>query len=71
VNNAAILGPIGPLWESSPTDWWRAQTVNLRGPTVCTHAVIAAMIARRRGRIINVASFPHCPSRSINASALT
>jgi len=56
VNNAAIAGPIGPLWESSPTDWWRAQTVNLRGPIVCTHAVIAAMIARRRGRIINVVS---------------
>ncbi len=56
VNNAAALGPIGPLWESSTADWWLAQTVNLRGPLVCTHAVIAEMIARRRGRIINVVS---------------
>ena len=56
VNNAATLGPIAPFWESSSTDWWHAQTVNLRGPIVCTHAVIAAMIARRRGRVINVVS---------------
>jgi NAD(P)-dependent dehydrogenase (short-subunit alcohol dehydrogenase family)/uncharacterized protein YndB with AHSA1/START domain len=56
VNNAAILGPIGPLWESSPTDWWRTQEVNVRGEMLCSHAVIAMMIARRRGRIINVVS---------------
>jgi NAD(P)-dependent dehydrogenase (short-subunit alcohol dehydrogenase family) len=56
VNNAGILGPISPFWESSPTDWWRAQSVNLRGPIVCTHATITSMITRRRGRIINVVS---------------
>jgi NAD(P)-dependent dehydrogenase (short-subunit alcohol dehydrogenase family) len=56
VNNAAIAGPIGPCWESSPDDWCRALDVNLRGALLCTHAVISTMIARRRGRIINALS---------------
>jgi len=56
VNNAAVSGPIGPFWESSPADWWRVQDINVRGAILCTHAVIAAMIAHRRGRIINVVS---------------
>jgi NAD(P)-dependent dehydrogenase (short-subunit alcohol dehydrogenase family) len=56
VNNAAIGGPIGPCWESSPDEWWRTLDVNVRGPLVCTHAVVGRMIARRRGRIINVVS---------------
>jgi NAD(P)-dependent dehydrogenase (short-subunit alcohol dehydrogenase family)/uncharacterized protein YndB with AHSA1/START domain len=56
VNNAAIGGPIGPCWESSPDDWWRTLDVNVRGALLCTHAVAGTMIARRSGRIINVVS---------------
>jgi NAD(P)-dependent dehydrogenase (short-subunit alcohol dehydrogenase family) len=56
VNNAADGGPIGPLWETKVVDWWRAVEVNLRGPLLCTSAVLPGMIARRRGRIINVSS---------------
>jgi NAD(P)-dependent dehydrogenase (short-subunit alcohol dehydrogenase family) len=56
VNNAAIAGPIGPCWESSPEDWWRTIDVNVRGALLFTHAVVGSMIARRRGRIINVVS---------------
>jgi NAD(P)-dependent dehydrogenase (short-subunit alcohol dehydrogenase family)/uncharacterized protein YndB with AHSA1/START domain len=56
VNNAAIAGPIGPCWESSPEDWWRTIDVNVRGALLCTHSVVGSMIARRRGRIINVVS---------------
>jgi NAD(P)-dependent dehydrogenase (short-subunit alcohol dehydrogenase family) len=56
VNNAAIGGPIGPFWESSPEDWWQTQEVNLRGPMLCTHAAVRTMVARRRGRIVNVVS---------------
>ncbi len=56
INNAGTLGPIGPFWENDTADWWRVMDVNLRGPMLCTHAVLPGMIARRRGRIINVAS---------------
>jgi NAD(P)-dependent dehydrogenase (short-subunit alcohol dehydrogenase family) len=56
VNNAALAGPAGPTWESDPQSWWHCQEVNLRGPFLCCHAVLPGMIARRKGRIINIAS---------------
>jgi NAD(P)-dependent dehydrogenase (short-subunit alcohol dehydrogenase family) len=57
VDNAAIGGPIGPTWAVAPEEWWRAVEINLRGTFVCARAVLPGMIARRRGRIVNVASF--------------
>jgi NAD(P)-dependent dehydrogenase (short-subunit alcohol dehydrogenase family) len=54
VNNAGVLGPIGPFWEAEFDGWWRAMEVNVRGALLCAHLVMPAMIARRRGRIINV-----------------
>ncbi len=56
VNNAGAQGPLGPLWECDPDDWWRAMEVNLRGPLLCAAAVLPGMVSRRRGRIINVSS---------------
>ena len=56
VNNAAIITPLGPVWEVDPDAWWQAQAINVRGPFLCARAVLPRMIARRRGRIINVAS---------------
>ena len=56
VNNAAIPGPIGPFWETDPADWWRTLDVNLRGVALCSRAVLPGMIARSKGRIINIAS---------------
>jgi len=56
VNNAGLAGPIGPTWEIAPDDWWRCLEVNLRGPMLCSRAVLPGMIARGGGRIVNVAS---------------
>lgn len=56
VNNAGVFGPRGPLWETDPDAWWRVLEVNLYGTLLCTRAVMPAMVARRRGRVINVAS---------------
>jgi NAD(P)-dependent dehydrogenase (short-subunit alcohol dehydrogenase family) len=56
VNNAGVGGPVGPLAESDPDAWWRCVEVNLRGPLLCCRAVLPGMLARRRGRIVNVAS---------------
>jgi len=56
VNNAAVAGPSGPTWETDAAAWWQCQEVNLRGPFLGCHAVLPGMIARRKGRIINVAS---------------
>ena len=56
VNNAGVGGPLGPLWEVDPDDWWRTIDIHVRGSFLCARAVLPAMIARRRGRIINLAS---------------
>ena len=56
VNNAGVIGPLGPFAQSAVDDWWRAIDVNLRGQILCAHLVLPGMIARRRGRIINIAS---------------
>jgi len=56
VNNAGQLGPVGPLAAADPDQWWQALEVNLRGPLYCTRAVLPGMLARGRGRIVNVSS---------------
>ncbi len=56
VNNAGMAGPVGPFWESDPAEWWRNQEVNLRGPMLCCREIVPGMVARKAGRIINVAS---------------
>jgi NAD(P)-dependent dehydrogenase (short-subunit alcohol dehydrogenase family) len=56
VNNAGVEGPPGMDWEVDPSAWWHTLEVNVRGPFLCACAVLPAMVARRRGRIINISS---------------
>lgn len=56
INNAGSLRAIGVAAEVEEDAWWREMEINLRGPFLCTRAVLPSMIARRRGRIINLAS---------------
>jgi NAD(P)-dependent dehydrogenase (short-subunit alcohol dehydrogenase family) len=67
VNNAGISGPTGLPWEGASPDWWRTLEVNLRGPYLCSKAVIPGMVQRKSGRIImvgsNMAFWPY-PSKS-------
>src|SRR5689334_5674677 len=49
VNNAGLLGRIGPIVESDPDEWWRVFEVNVRGPMLCTRAVLPGMLSRGRG----------------------
>ncbi len=56
VNNAGQFGPVGPLAATDPDEWWQVLEVNLRGPLYCTRAVLPGMLARVRGRIVNVSS---------------
>ncbi|HQR48050.1 MAG TPA: SDR family NAD(P)-dependent oxidoreductase [Steroidobacteraceae bacterium] len=56
VNNAGIEGP-PCLVEDLPDDQWdRVLGVNLRGVFLCCKAVLPAMFARGRGRIVNISS---------------
>jgi NAD(P)-dependent dehydrogenase (short-subunit alcohol dehydrogenase family) len=56
VNNAGVGGPVGPAWEVDGDDWWRTCEINLRGVLVCAQLALPQMVARRRGRIVNVTS---------------
>ncbi|MCJ7551531.1 MAG: SDR family oxidoreductase [Anaerolineae bacterium] len=77
VNNAArwLLG--NELWKIDPDEWWREITVNLYGPFLCARAVLPNMVARHRGRIINVSSGaaleaqPYVSAYGISKTALT
>jgi NAD(P)-dependent dehydrogenase (short-subunit alcohol dehydrogenase family) len=56
VNNAAIVRPLGPLWETNAEEWWHTVDVNLRGTMLGMRAVLPRMLPRRYGRIMNLAS---------------
>jgi NAD(P)-dependent dehydrogenase (short-subunit alcohol dehydrogenase family) len=58
VNNAAVgsnIPPI-PLEKISAAEWDELMTVNVRGPFLCTKAVVPVMRRHSYGKIINVGS---------------
>jgi NAD(P)-dependent dehydrogenase (short-subunit alcohol dehydrogenase family) len=77
VNGAGIVGPIGPLWEVDAREWWATMEVNLAGLVLCTQLVLPEMIARRRGRILNISSqagvrrWPLVSAYSVSKAAVT
>jgi 3-oxoacyl-[acyl-carrier protein] reductase len=56
VNNAGIVGRSAPTWELTKADLEEVLAVNLVGPFLCCRAVIPGMLARRYGRVVNIAS---------------
>jgi NAD(P)-dependent dehydrogenase (short-subunit alcohol dehydrogenase family) len=56
INGAGSFRALGNAALVDPAEWWREVEINLRGPFLCAHAVLPGMIARRRGRIINIVS---------------
>jgi NAD(P)-dependent dehydrogenase (short-subunit alcohol dehydrogenase family) len=55
-NNAGIIAPRRPLWEHTPEDWRWTLDVNLLGVANGICAFVPAMIAARRGHVVNTAS---------------
>jgi 3-oxoacyl-[acyl-carrier protein] reductase len=56
VNNAAIRGVEGPLYQLPPQVWDQILNTNLRGVYYMTRAFAPAMIRARSGHIINISS---------------
>ena len=54
VNNAGIIGPIGPAHEVEAGAWLQAMQVNLGGCFLCTRLALPNMVAQRYGKIINL-----------------
>jgi len=47
---------VNPIWKISEEDWEFAMGINLRGTFHCTQLVCPAMMERRSGKIVNIAS---------------
>ncbi len=76
VNCAGIYGPIGPLVENDMEQWAQAVAVNLVGTARVLHRTLPAMIARRKGVVVNfsgggaVAPFPRFSAYSASKAAV-
>ena len=76
VNNAGISGPNAPVAEYPPEAWSQVMRVNLDGPFLCCRAIVPHMIARKYGRIVNVASIagkegnPNAPAYSASKAGV-
>lgn len=55
VNNAGVAR-FASVLEATVQDWQAMFEVNVLGPLLCTQAVLPAMLERKRGWIINIAS---------------
>jgi 3-oxoacyl-[acyl-carrier protein] reductase len=56
VNAAGGFHRFAPITDITDEEWDRVITVNLKSTFLCSRAVAPTMIARRKGRIINIAS---------------
>lgn len=53
INNAGILGPVGPLFENDAGEWIKTIKINLIGTFLMTREVIPYMVKNKRGKILN------------------
>ena len=56
VNNAGITGGNASTWTLDPDVWRRVIEVNLIAPDLICRHVVPAMLGRKYGRIVNIAS---------------
>jgi NAD(P)-dependent dehydrogenase (short-subunit alcohol dehydrogenase family)/uncharacterized protein YndB with AHSA1/START domain len=56
INNAGLLGPIGPMADVPHDEWWRVMEVNVRGTAIAMQLALPRMCSRGSGRVINVVS---------------
>ena len=56
VNAAGGFHQLAPITEITDEEWDRVITLNLKTCFLCSRAVAAIMIERRKGRIVNIAS---------------
>jgi NAD(P)-dependent dehydrogenase (short-subunit alcohol dehydrogenase family) len=56
VNNAGTRGPIAPIHQITLNEWNDTLKINLTSAFLCSKAVIPTMMAKKSGKIINVAT---------------
>ena len=56
LNNAAIINPNAPLWETSAEEFSRIIDINIKGPAAMMRHLLPAMLKRGSGVIVNFSS---------------
>ena len=56
VNNAGMLGPVKPMWETTDAEVERVFDINVRAVFACTRLVVPHMMRARSGSIVTIAS---------------
>jgi 3-oxoacyl-[acyl-carrier protein] reductase len=71
VNNAGVLGPIAPVWETTADQWRDVLDINLTGAFLCCRALLPQMLAAQGTpgrRVINIASVAGKEGNALNAA---
>ena len=69
VNNAGLVGPIGPTVDVDPELWTRSIATNLIGPFQLIHDSLPTMLAQGWGRILNISSAASIAPGMVRGSA--
>ena len=56
ISNAAIEGPLGPLWENDTDAWYRCLMTNVMGSVIVAQSVLPGMVQRKQGHVVFVGS---------------
>jgi NAD(P)-dependent dehydrogenase (short-subunit alcohol dehydrogenase family) len=56
INNAAIMNRLSPLWEQEDREFTKLVDVNIRGVQNVIRHFVPAMVARKKGVIVNLSS---------------
>ncbi len=56
INNAAVINPNRPLWEVTRAEFDRVIDVNIKGVANTIRSFVPAMVAARKGVIVNLSS---------------
>lgn len=56
INNAGIVGSGTPVKDLTEADWDQVLNINLKGPFLCSRAVLPTMLKQKKGTIVSVAS---------------
>jgi len=76
VNNAAVVGPVGPAVSADPRAWKEAVDINLGGAFHVVRAVLERMLEQRVGTVLNLVSgmglrvFPGFSAYSVSKAGL-
>ncbi|MCX6933119.1 MAG: SDR family NAD(P)-dependent oxidoreductase, partial [Verrucomicrobia bacterium] len=56
INNAGVMNPLGPLWMQSDREFTKVVDVNVRDVANVIRHFVPAMVARKKGVIVNLSS---------------